>query len=576
MTVVVSRTTSVTESKPQKNESIQKLPYVLINAFIIIFTLADRNRTLLLNQYLYNRLARDVFGNVTIDTTSQPCGNESDPSASQTDGDRVQSMTSSLIMKFDITGSVLAVFAVMFLGTFSTSLGRKAQLVLPISGYTVRALTILAVAFWDMPLSWLYVGCVAEGLVGGIAGIYLGAYLYVSDITPRNRKRTLGMALLEGIRGIMGSGINIASGQMIQRTTFLAPALFTACGALACLLMASLLPNRMQTSEKWSLELVKRSYRTLVSPISKTKDHKVRRMVLVAAFIYFFGFSTIYGLDRVRLLYLMHRPFCMSAITIGWYQFGRQALFNMTIITLVPLLHRCFPGVSLAILGALASTAEYTLYAFANSDVHLYIALGLSFGQGLPLNLIRGETSRLFGTEEQGPLFACMAVLESISFAVGIFMMSIYTMSLGFYAGLSFIVFAAMTALVFFFLCIFQYLWNSYNSVLMLAEGNADGIVNQSASLPPSNRNSATTDGVIVATVSTNEDFKESKNDIRMDDVKIKNDLNKHLKETRNEEVVVHSINNTSEKSGKDISDSDIDKDGVILTRFVQHDQPTS
>ncbi|GFO34880.1 solute carrier family 46 member 3-like [Plakobranchus ocellatus] len=491
MTAVVSRTTSLTEAKPPK-QSIQKLPYFLINAFIIIFTLADRNRQLLLNQYLYNRLARDVLGNVTIDTTSQPCVNESDPGTSDSDADRVQSMTSSMIMKFDITGSVLAVFAVLYLGTFSTSLGRRAQLLIPISGYTVRALSILAVAFWDLDISWLYVGCVAEGLAGGIAGVYLGAYLYVSDITPRNRKRTLGMALLEGIRGIMGSGINVASGQMIQRTTFLVPALFTTCGALACLLMACVMPNHMQASEKWSMHLVKRSYRTLISPLSKSKDHRVRRMVLVAAAVYFFGFSTIYGLDRVRLLYLMHRPFCMSAITIGWYQFGRQALFNMTIITLVPLLHRCFPGVSLAILGALASTAEYTLYAFAQNDVHLYIALALAFGQGLPLNLIRGETSRLFGTEEQGPLFACMAVLESISFAVGIFMMSIYTLSLGFYAGLSFLVFAAMTAIVMLFLCIFQYLWKDYNDSLLQSEkaSRSQGVTNQSASLSTSDPDS--------------------------------------------------------------------------------------
>ncbi|GFR80003.1 solute carrier family 46 member 3-like [Elysia marginata] len=558
MTVVVSRTTSVTEAKPQQKESIQKLPYVLINAFIVIFTLADRNRTLLLNQYLYNRLARDVFGNITIDTTSQPCVNESGSEATETDADRVQGMTSSMIMKFDITGSVLGVVAVMFLGTFSTSLGRKAQLLIPISGYTVRALSILAVAFWDLPLPWLYVGCVAEGIMGGNAGIYLGAYLYVSDITPRNRKRTLGMALLEGIRGIMGSGINIASGQMIQRTTFLVPALFTACGALTCLLMACLLPNRMQTTEKWSVELLKKSYRTLVSPISKTKDHRVRRMVLVAAAVYFFGFSTIFGLDRVRLLYLMHRPFCMSAITIGWYQFGRQALFNMTVITLVPLLHRCFHGVALGILGALASTAEYTLYAFATNDVHLYIALGLSFGQGLPLNLIRGEVSRLFGTEEQGPLFACMAVLEAISFAVGIFMMSIYTISLGFYAGLSFLVFAVMTALVLIFLCIFQHLWKGYNSTLASAEReNPQGVANQSASLPPSNRNSAEPHEENVEQTSISKKVQESGNIIQLNDISNKS----YTFQEKQADVGLKQNGDVTFNKENDV------KDGVILTR---------
>ncbi|KAK3748823.1 hypothetical protein RRG08_065330 [Elysia crispata] len=453
-----------------KNASIKKVPFGLINTFIIVFTLADRNRMLLLNHYLYNRLAKDVFGNITFDTTSEPCVNETDPTTSNTDADRVQSMTSSVIMKFDITASVLEVFAVLFLGTFSTSLGRKAQLLIPISGYTVRALSILAVALWDLDLAWLYVGCVAEGLMGGKTGIYLAAYLYVSDITPRNKKRTLGMSLLEGIRGIMGSAINILSGQMIQRTTFIVPALFTACGSLICLLMATLMPNHMQMSEKWSKDILRKSWRTLISPFLGNKDKRVKQMMIVASAVYVLGFSTIYSLDRIRLLYLMYRPFCWSAINIGWYQFGRQAIFNMSIIILIPLCQHCLLGVSLAVVGAAASVAEYILYAFANNNTHLYVALPLSFGQGFPLNLIRGETSRLFGTEKQGPLFACMAVLESISFAVGIFMMSIYTMSLGFFTGLSFLVFAAMILIVLILLCIFQFLWKDYNKSLIQQE----------------------------------------------------------------------------------------------------------
>ncbi|RUS81367.1 hypothetical protein EGW08_010865, partial [Elysia chlorotica] len=210
-------------TKPHKTmaaNSIPKLPYALINAFIIIFTVSDRNRLLLLNHFLYHRFAQDVSGNVSIDTTSNPCGNESDEDPLESDSHRVQSMTSSMIMNFELVVSLLGILGSIFLGTFSTCLGRKAQLLIPISGYTMRALSILAVAFWNLDLSWLYVGCIAEGLMGGVPGVYLGVYLYVSDITPRNRKRTLGLALLEGIRGIMGSGINIASGQMIQRTTF--------------------------------------------------------------------------------------------------------------------------------------------------------------------------------------------------------------------------------------------------------------------------------------------------------------------------------------------------------------------
>lgn len=537
-----------TDKEPSKPANIEKLPYALINTFIIIFTLSDQNRVVLLNQFLYHRLARDISGNVSVDTTSDPCGEEFGLSSSESDTSTVQQITSSMTMNFELVVSLLGILGSLVLGTFSTSMSRKAQLLIPITGCTIRAFSILAVAFWDLNLSWLYFGCVAEGLMGGSPGVYLGVFLYVSDITPRNRKRTLGLALLEGVRGIIGSGSNIASGMMIQHTPFVVPASFTASGAIICAVMACLMPNRMpmksedtssqlvRRSENLSLEVgiqsrdspsevvkqsenlssrpanqsghvsemtkkaaslsqgevklrkgnlasntVRRSWRVLMSPFQRIKEQKLRRMVGVAAVAYFLGFSTNHSLDRVRLLYLMHRPFCWSAISIGWYQCVRQAIFNLAIITMVPLLHRYFPGVSLAVLGAVANITEYTLFAFANTNIYLYIALATSFGQGFPLNMVRGETSRLFGPEEQGLWFACLAVLESISFSVGIFLMSVYTMSLPFYTGLIFNVYAAMAITMIVFLCVFQYNWLNYMKLMF---HNEKTVQDSKASIP--------------------------------------------------------------------------------------------
>ena len=99
----------------------------------------------------------------------------------------------------------------------------------------------------------------------------------------------------------------------------------------------------------------------------------------------------------------------------------------------------------------------------------------------------------------------------------------------------------------------------------MSAEGNPEGIINQSASLPPSSRNSVVAQHVdTVATISVHEKNQEAENAIQMSDIKIKSDLNeqlgKYIKETENEKVLPN-------QSGKDTSEDGIVKDGVILTR---------
>ncbi|XP_035828313.1 uncharacterized protein LOC118478565 [Aplysia californica] len=143
----------------------------------------------------------------------------------------------------------------------------------------------------------------------------------------------------------------------------------------------------------------------MVSLFVTQPNRKLRRMIWLASFSFFLSFVTSFGVQRVRMLYLMNSPFCFDAITIGWYTSGRDIVYNIANIVAVPLLYRYLPGVGLGMLGAATNMIEYLTYALSTKPSQLLIALFMSFGQSLPVSLIRGETSRLLGPEMQGQAY---------------------------------------------------------------------------------------------------------------------------------------------------------------------------
>ena len=73
----------------------------------------------------------------------------------------------------------------------------------------------------------------------------------------------------------------------------------------------------------------------------------------------------------------------------------------------------------LAIAGGLSQMASYFVYGFAQNAAQVFIAPAISIGETIPVTVLRGETSRLLGPDQQGPLFAALGVVESIGFTLG-------------------------------------------------------------------------------------------------------------------------------------------------------------
>ncbi|XP_059178200.1 uncharacterized protein LOC131957420 [Physella acuta] len=449
-----------------KQSSIDHWPLLLLTVVTALVTSALKVFSLVFDQYVYSVYAKDVFGGRNIDTRSHPCLNTSDtsPNASADKDlvEQVQDMTSNLTLYLDVILYVLGMVSNMALGACANLIRRKVLLLAPLTGFFIKCATLSSIIYWELSLDWLYMAYAVDGICGNSIGMLLGSFLYTSDITSRDNKRTLGVAIVEAAKGVVSAAVYVVAGQLIEKAGFLVPALVaTGLQALAIILVC-FLPDRKpkdleQRATFWS---VSGAVREMLSPFLLPENQRLRRMSLLAALTFCVLFIARTGVDKIRNLYLMNLPFCFDAITIGWFMFARDAGHYAFTVFAVSCLYRCLPGFGLGILGTLSNIAAFLMYAFAQNYWQIYIAPVLGFGETLTFTVIRGEGSRLLGPEYQASWFASLAVLESISLAISApVFIPIYTATLGGFTGSVYVGCAGVLLVVLLMKCIYQVMW---------------------------------------------------------------------------------------------------------------------
>ncbi|CAL1529415.1 unnamed protein product [Lymnaea stagnalis] len=457
--------------------AIEKYPFILLNVIMILNSAATRIYQSLIDQYIYQHYSDQLLGNTSAKTASNPCVNGSSGynSSVQDAVQTIQDKTSEMSLYLAVVNNAPAMLSCVLLGVLSPVLSRKVLLMIPEFGSLVKGVVTAAVIYWDLDLAWLYIGYGVEGLCGNWAGLLLGIFLYMSDITSRGAHRTYFMSFLEGGKGLVASTMYYATGQLLKSTGFTIPALMAAIFLLLGFCVIPLLPERRaRLDDHHHANAVDFSpagcCRRLALPFSKGQHPRVRKMILWALMSVLILLIAATGNSKIRNLYLMNLPFCWDSATIGWFFSAQEMTFNLFTMFGVPLLYRLLPGLWLAIVGTVSALITYVMFAVATSSLEIYMTIGLAVGFNAPFGLIRGELSRMLGPESQGSLFAAIAVFESFSFAAGTPTLSLYRWSLTFYSGLAFSVLAGLLCFVLVMLGIYQVLWLQYRRELQNKE----------------------------------------------------------------------------------------------------------
>lgn len=491
---VLSEDTEDQSSHPQTaNTASQGTPAARFAFFQLLFGVTTFSCSFVLSdfmysQWIYQSFSHKILGNLSVDSRSHPCINSTSDSDNTTADSKmltqhVQSLTSDMLLNIGLIFNIMGIVGCIVLGVASRKMSRRTLLCIPSLLVLVYNVLISIIYYCDLDANWLYPAAFIYGFGGGYSAVIMGVFLYTSDVTPRDRKRTVGVTIVEVVKGSLASCTAMVAGYLVEGAGFFVSRL-CCCGLCAVTIVAfCMLPDLRSHKDQTLPKSPKEIARRIISPFTEGLRTK-RYLVALVTLSYFLIVVSSSGESGIQSLFLMNLPFCFDSITIGWVHFVRDISENIFAILMVGSLSKHLPGMYLSIIGATSELGGYMMLCFATTKTEVFMAPLIGIGQLIPFAVTRGEASRLCPPDQQGPLFATLAVVESIGVAICVpIFQSLYshTQNSTTGTGTAFLLAAALLVVAMAIMVIYQVKWIKFTKAVSYQNFGAIGNIGSGA-----------------------------------------------------------------------------------------------
>ncbi|GFO04027.1 proton-coupled folate transporter-like [Plakobranchus ocellatus] len=311
-----------------------------------------------------------------------------------------------------------SLFTNMLLGVFSDQIGRRLIFIAFMAGNFVRVAITCAVAFWDLNVYYILIGSFVIGLSGDFSAFFMAMYVYTADNTSEGKNRSLLMIFAEAITSMCYYVTQFVSGYYIEAEGYVWP-MVTGLGLLFLCLVLTLFLIR-ETLDKSQVQriglvpgiknLFSFYYEAPENPLYKRRDFLVLGLVI-------FVYGSSMG-SKITTMFLMSEPFCWRSRRLGYlnssFGFGNAVLCT----GLMKLLQMFMGDELVAVFSHLVTVAYRFIFAFADYNWQIYIAYAVASLELPVLPIMRSIMSRMIRPNQRGSLFATVAVIQSVTFAV--------------------------------------------------------------------------------------------------------------------------------------------------------------
>ncbi|XP_051765622.1 solute carrier family 46 member 3 isoform X1 [Ctenopharyngodon idella] len=453
----------------------------------------------LLQQYVYRRLWFELSGTTYPAESLSHCSNNH---SYVTIHQAVQKETSLFLLQSELCFLVPSLISALLLVSYSDYCGRKVAIVPPLVGDTLFSLSYALVSRFSFSLNYLLAASFLTGLMGGPASLIGGCFAYVADVCgedPEGQK-TVRMARLDMILGVLTGLASLCTGFYIEAAGFTWPFLTAACVHLVNLLYvlvvlkeSLVLPNPIlsmsspSASEaprlRQSQALTARLQGVYLLFASSKRRRNVVLLLMLAAFAFFR--LALQGGMSIFILYELNTPLCWSEVLVGYGSALSTAIYLVSFAG-VALLSRCLPDAYIILLGLMSVAAGLIMAAFAKSTLLMFLVRLPLLLSIMPTPVLRSMMSKIVSGSEQGAMFACVAFVEMLSVGVSFTMFSsIYAATLSWFSGFTFLLAAGLTLIPATLICVILCLrLGVYEESIVLTQ---DGMENHTEifELPP-------------------------------------------------------------------------------------------
>ncbi|KAM9332209.1 lysosomal proton-coupled steroid conjugate and bile acid symporter SLC46A3 [Pholidichthys leucotaenia] len=406
----------------------------------------------LIQQYVYRRLWLQMTNSTyPVSGSASRCATNGSSNHSNLN-EEVQRQASLFSLYSELLSTVPSLVVTLMLVAYSDKGGRKITIIMPLIGTLIYTLTFLTVSFFELNIYLLIGGTLLSSLFGGLGTFLGGCFAYIADLCKDDRQKTLRMAGVDMMIGLLSGVAAISTGYFLRAAGFNWP--FITSALCLCFILLYAIFILEETVKKAPTDDVSEGtpqpsaikqmlfgvYRMLTQASCRCKTILALLMIIFTSF----SFAYIGGISLVTL-YELNEPLCWTEILIGYGSALSTTVF-LTSFLGVSVLTRCgVPQLLIVLLGILSVASGMILAAFAKTTVLMFLVRVPMLLAIMPFPILRSMMSKIISKSEQGALFACLSFMESLTTNVSSAVFnSIYAATVAWYPGFSFLLSAGL------------------------------------------------------------------------------------------------------------------------------------
>ncbi|XP_040007338.1 solute carrier family 46 member 3 [Xiphias gladius] len=415
----------------------------------------------LVQQYVYRRLWQDLTNTTypIADDASRCAANGSSNHSSK--NEEVQRQASLFSLYTELFSTVPSLVVTLLLVAYSDRGGRKITIIMPLIGTLIYTLAFLIVSYFELNIYLLIGSSLLSSLFGGLGTFFGGCFAYIADLCEDGRQKTLRMAGLDMMIGLLSGVASISTGYFLRAAGFNWP--FVTSALCQCLILLYTIFILEETVKKTPADAAvldgspqPSALKQMTYGVYKMFTGASRRCktVLVLLLLIFTSFSFAYvgGISLITL-YELNEPLCWTEILIGYGSALSTTVFLISFVGVLAFTYCGVPQLLIVLIGILSVASGMVLLAFAKTTLLMFIVRVPMLLSIMPFPVLRSMMSKIISKSEQGALFACLSFLDSLTNNVSTAVFnSIYAATVAWYPGFVFLLSAGLCVIPLFVL----------------------------------------------------------------------------------------------------------------------------